>query len=278
VVAQKFDKTPNYFDKRNLKVGVVSVLCIIINLLFRTILNRFAPNPIKSTKMKMKFGAIVVDGRGKIGGHVASKNRGGAYLRTKVTPSNPQTSFQAAARARISTFSQGWRSLLQVQRNSWNSAVSNFTSTDIFGDIKSPSGLNLYVKLNSNLDEIGIAPIVTPPLPEAVEPVLTISATATAGIASFDVGYTPTPVPADTSFIIRATAQVSPGRSFLKNEFRNLAVEPAAATSPAALVAEYNARFGTLVAGQKIGVEIVPVNELTGQKGSPISTTLIVAA
>jgi len=46
--------------------------------------------------MKMKFGAIVVDGRGKIGGHVASKNRGGAYLRTKVTPSNPQTGYQAA--------------------------------------------------------------------------------------------------------------------------------------------------------------------------------------
>ena len=30
--------------------------------------------------MKMKWGALVVDGRGKIGGQVASKNRAGAYL------------------------------------------------------------------------------------------------------------------------------------------------------------------------------------------------------
>ena len=39
--------------------------------------------------MKIKFGSEVVDGRGKIGGHVYSKNKGGAYKRTKVTPSNP---------------------------------------------------------------------------------------------------------------------------------------------------------------------------------------------
>ena len=99
--------------------------------------------------MKIKFGAIVVDGRGKIGGHVASKNRGGAYLRTKVTPTNPQTTFQSAVRNRLTAFSQGWRGLTQAQRDAWNAAVSNFSKTDVFGDIKQPTGLNLYVKLNS---------------------------------------------------------------------------------------------------------------------------------
>ena len=39
----------------------------------------------------MKFGALVVDGRNKIGGQVASKNRAGAYLRNKVTPSKKRT-------------------------------------------------------------------------------------------------------------------------------------------------------------------------------------------
>jgi hypothetical protein len=45
--------------------------------------------------MKMKFGAIVTEGRGKIGGHVASKNKSGAYLRTKVTPVNRQSVAQS---------------------------------------------------------------------------------------------------------------------------------------------------------------------------------------
>jgi len=42
--------------------------------------------------MKTLFGAIVVDGRGKLGGHVASKNRHGSYFRTKVSQANQQVS------------------------------------------------------------------------------------------------------------------------------------------------------------------------------------------
>lgn len=227
--------------------------------------------------MKLKFGAIVVDGRGKIGGHVASKNRGGAYLRTKVTPSNPQTTFQAAARNRLTAFSQGWRGLTQTERNAWNSAVGNFSSTDIFGDIKNPSGINLYVKLNSNLDEIGQAALTLPPLPEAVEPALTLAGAAAAGAGTFTATFTPTPVPANTSFVLRATAQVSPGKNFLKNEYRNLSVFGAGSVSPANIFAAYTARFGSLVAGQKIGISLTPVNETTGQKGTAITAEVIVA-
>jgi len=228
--------------------------------------------------MKMKFGAIVVDGRGKIGGHVASKNRGGAYLRTKVTPSNPQTGYQAAVRNRLTSFSQGWRALTAAQIAAWNSAVDNYAKTDIFGDIKQPTGLNLYVKLNSNLDEIGVSSIASPPLPAEVSPVLTVTPTAAVTGTSFDVAYTPATVPTNTSFIIRVTKQVSPGKAFLNNEFRNLVVLPAASTSSESIVAAYQARFGTMVAGQKVGVEMTPVNETTGQKGVAVSATLIIGA
>jgi hypothetical protein len=51
--------------------------------------------------MKVLFGAIVVDGRGKIGGHVMSKNRAGAFMRTKVTPINRKSSFQTGVRSRL---------------------------------------------------------------------------------------------------------------------------------------------------------------------------------
>lgn len=228
--------------------------------------------------MKMKFGAIVVDGRGKIGGHVASKNRGGAYLRTKVTPSNPQTSFQAAVRNRLTNFSQSWRGLTQTQRNAWNSAVSNFTKTDIFGDIKQPSGINLFIKLNANLDQVGVALILLPPLPADVEAVLTVSATADEALQGFDVALTPDPIPVNTAFVIEVTAQVSPGRNFLKNEFRVLTFATAAVIIPIDIAALYIARFGALIAGQKIGVRLQPVNMTTGQKGQALSTSLIVAA
>lgn len=228
--------------------------------------------------MKAKFGAIVVDGRGKVGGHVFAKNRGGAYMRTKVTPSNPQTSYQSSVRQSLATFAQGFRSLTASQIAAWNAAVGDFKKTDIFGDIKNPSGINLYVKLNANLAEVAIAALTNPPLPSAVVGPETITATAAAGIPALSLAWTGGAVPANTSWIVSASAQVSPGVSAGKGKMRQLQVLPAADTTPTALLAAYNARFGTLVAGRKIFIEVIAVNELTGQKSPALTTSLVVAA
>jgi hypothetical protein len=228
--------------------------------------------------MKVKFGALVVDGRGKIGGHVMSKNRSGAYMRTKVTPTNPNTAAQSAVRSILTGLSQAWRGLTQAQRNAWNGAVSSFATTDIFGDIKNPSGINLYVKLNANLAEIGVSAISLPPLPESVPAPILGAITATAGTPAFTVAFSPTPIAADTSYIIRATAQVSPGKKFVKNLYRNVQIVAAAGTSPANILSAYVAKFGTLVEGQKIGIEILAVNENTGQKSTAYNGEVIVAA
>lgn len=228
--------------------------------------------------MKVKFGMIVVDGSGKLGGQVMSKNRGGKYIRTKVTPTNPNSASQAAVRSRLTALSQAFRSLTAAQILGWNNAVNDFAKTDIFGDIKKPSGINLFVKLNANLGEVGAATIDDAPLPSSVESVVTLSATAAAGTPALSVVFTPTPVPANTSFIIRATAQMSAGKQPSKSDFRNLLVVAAAGTSPANALSAYNTKFGVLVAGRKIGIEMVAVNTVTGQKGLAINTTLIVAA
>ena len=228
--------------------------------------------------MKVKFGSLITDGRGKIGGHVASKNRGGAYLRTKVTPVNPQTPEQSTVRSRFTSLSQGWRGLTAAQRAAWNGAVSNFQKTDIFGDIKNPSGSNLYLRLNANILEGAGTAIVNPPLPSEVESPLTVTLTAAAGSPALSLAWTGGAVAANTAFIVRVTPQVSAGKSFVKNLYRNLVVLPAADTTPTAILSEYNAKFGTLVAGQQIFVEVVAVNLLTGLKSSPISTSVVVAA
>lgn len=222
--------------------------------------------------------AIVADIRNKLNGTVFAKNRGGAYMRTKVTPVNRQTSFQSTVRNRLGSFAQGFRGLTQDQILAWNSAVDNFKGTDIFGDIKTPSGINLYVKLNANLSRVAIAAITDPPLPSSVAVITTLSAAAAAGTPSFSVVFTPTPVPADTSFVISVTKQKSPGQSFFGGQYTDIAVKAAAATSPANILAAYNAKYGTLIAGQKIGVKIQAINEVTGQAGIPLTYELIVAA
>ena len=47
---------------------------------------------------KVLFSALISDMRNKLNGSVFAKNRGGSYLRTKVTPVNPQTVAQVHKR------------------------------------------------------------------------------------------------------------------------------------------------------------------------------------
>jgi len=228
--------------------------------------------------MKIKFGAIVTDGRNKIGGHVASKNRSGNYLRTKVTPVNPNTASQLAARSSLSDFAQGWRSLTEAQRAAWNAAVSQFSKTDIFGDIKNPTGLNLYVKINTTLALIGQAPVVNPPVPTGVS-VENIAGLA-ADVSSIEINLEMTgAVPAGTYMVVRATSPQSAGKSFFKSEFRNITVLPPAEIALVNLQAAYELKFGAFPqAGKKISVEVFYVNAATGLRSASQSANCIVTA
>ena len=96
---------------------------------------------------RIKFGMMMTDARGKLGGHVFTKARSGATVRTKTSPTNPQTSAQGAVRSTFGALSQSWRNLSEEQRIAWNSKASTVGKTNIFGDSYYPSGKNLYVAM-----------------------------------------------------------------------------------------------------------------------------------
>jgi hypothetical protein len=229
--------------------------------------------------MKTKFGSIIVAGSGKIGGHVASKNRSGSYLRTKVSPINPQSASQTSARNRLSTLATGWKSLTQAQQAQWNSAVQQFKGTNIFGDVVNPSGFNLYCQLNINLARVGVAAISTPPAAVALPAPVLGAIVADNAPQAFTVAFTPTPVGAGFAYMIEATPILSPGRSFVKNDFRYLQMIDAAGASPADILTTFTAKFGSVApVGGKVFVRLSVISKTTGQKGIPVVGSTIVIA
>lgn len=224
--------------------------------------------------MKGKWSGFgLTDGRGKLNGHVASKNRSGAYVRTKVTPTNPQTSFQLGARNLLTTLSQGWRALTQAQRDAWDAAVADFAKTDVFGDLRNPTGKNLYTRLNINLQNVGEAVISDPPLPSGGGAVICGAVAVTNGGAK-TVAYTG----ATTGHKIQvwATPGVSPGKKFIKNDLRLIATFDGAAASPFDMATAYEARFGEPAVGTRVAVQLVSVNDTTGEMGTPSRGTALV--
>ena len=226
--------------------------------------------------MKIKFGALVVDGRGKIGGQVASRNRAGAYMRNKVTPVNPNTAFQQAVRALRTELSQAWRDLTEAQRSAWNAAVSDFAKTDIFGDSRNPTGFNLFVRLNANIETVNQTQITIPPLVAAVDPstpsALVLNITGSVGT----IAFAPT-VPSGMGVILRMTASLSQGISFVKSEYRIVTILDAAEATGYDLWAEYVTKFGSPTEGSKVFLSFQTVNITTGQKSTPtqVSTTVL---
>jgi len=228
--------------------------------------------------MKINLAPWVSAVSGKIGNSVASNGAGGQYLRARVIPSNPQSTAQNLKRSSITSLSQAWRDLTQTQRDSWINAVDSFKSKGVLGADIIPSGINAYIKLNANLAEVGVAANATAPTPVAVEAVTSLTPTAAETGQTFSVAFGPSPVPADTAFILSASAQVSPGALFAKGTYRQVSLLDAADTTPEDFAAAYIARFGALVAGKRINVQLVPVSKTTGQKGQAVTATLLVGA
>ena len=227
--------------------------------------------------MKIKFSGVgIVDGRGKFGGSVASRNGSGAYIRNKVTLVFPDTPAQAAVNAIFADISQAWRALSQAQRDAWNEAVSNFEHTDIFADTITPSGFNLHQQLNLNLASIGLPFIQFPPAPDSVQSLTNLTVALNGGGSSLEVNSTEA-IEAGTDFIIKGTAGLSAGISFVKTELKSLVIVDDSDAFAIDIQLPYDAVFGGLpAAGSKVFVEMIGVNNTTGQRGSGIKASVII--
>jgi len=221
---------------------------------------------------RIKYSALVSDMRNKLNGSVLSKNRAGSYVRNKTTPVNPQTSFQQAVRQRLGALSTEWGSLTQPQRQSWIASTASFPYTDIFGDKKELDGKSLYVKLNSNLANVGSPTINQAPASVGV-PVFGITqALFTPGATGLDdlsLTVSGATVPAGFALAIYATPAIKPGVEFVKNKFRFIGTATATASTVDA-TALYNARFGGIFpAGYGMQIRVALVSTTSGQMGVP---------
>lgn len=216
------------------------------------------------------MGALMTDIRGSAGGSVFARNGGGAYMRNKVTPLNPQSVNQTNVRSLFGQISQAWSQLTQAERNGFNNAVDSYGQTDIFGDEQVLSGKALFQKLNQNLLLAGQSQINVVPLAQDVQGVFDPTATfdSTGGTLNIDTSQAIT-----SGFLfIYATEKVTAGTTFVKNKLRLLTVEPQF-TGPVDVLSEYEARFGTVATGDRIafGFRVIAEN---GQNG-PLSTVFM---
>jgi hypothetical protein len=91
---------------------------------------------------------------GKLGGQVYSRNKGGAYVRAYVKPTNPRTNQQLLVRSGFSDASKAWYGLLATEQGGWNGyAITGFKPKR--GKVGvTYSGANAFVSLRNTVIQI----------------------------------------------------------------------------------------------------------------------------
>lgn len=227
---------------------------------------------------KISFSPIVDDIRGALGNSVIQQGKANSIVRKRAIPSNPRSGAQISVRNLVSVRSKAWASLTEAQRTAWDSAASSATwrQTDSMGRQFQLSGEQLYMKLNLQLAAIDETAITSPPVKEAFASLSVGTITATAGTPSLSVAYGGT-LGANETLLLRMSNKASAGIMSAKS-VSFVDIQYTAAASPINALTAYVARFGALVAGQKLWVELVQVNAVTGEANVVGRASKIVAA
>ena len=226
---------------------------------------------------RIKFGMMMTDARGKLGGHVFTKARSGATIRTKVTPVNGQTSAQGSVRSRFGSLSQSWRTLSEEQRIAWNNKASTVGKTNIFGDSYYPSGKNLFVAVNTNILTAGGIALNIPPVDIALPDVLLSGITFDSLAGTLEVALESLTNPTGNTAIIFCSPCLSKGVFNASGKERFVTAVNLTGTSTVADIYDaYVAKYGALQSGSKIFVKVKIINASSGQSSPWFSESIII--
>lgn len=142
------------------------------------------------------FVPILGNLRGSIGDNTFSHNRGGDYVRRRVSPTNPNSTRQQTMRSLLGTYAAAWAALTAAQREAWNTWAESQSRTGPLGNSINLTGINAYVMLNCRIIDSGNTAISNPPVDVAPDSLTSFSVDISAATTG-DVTFAPTPLGAD---------------------------------------------------------------------------------
>jgi len=117
---------------------------------------------------KIQLSAIASDIKGKSNGSVFSKNSGGTYFRNAPSGGPRKTPRLQLQKARFGILATQYRALSNTQREAWDAAAVNYPTKNAFGAPRTPTGYELFMRLNANLLAAGQPTLTLPELPREV--------------------------------------------------------------------------------------------------------------
>ena len=222
--------------------------------------------------------AVVDQLRNKLGNVVFSTGANGPYVRKRVSPSQPVSTYSSDVRARLATIAIAWKGLSASVIAGFNSLAASMSKTNVLGQKTPRTGIAVWQYLNNNLLNCGESMLTAvPTLTGVVEPSFVSLVAANTGNTStltFDGA-----LGTDTKALIFASPGVPVSRQLVKSQLRQIKVAATADTAAIALHTAYIAKYPAgLPVGQKLYVAYKMVNTVTGEAGKLVIKSCTIGA
>lgn len=112
----------------------------------------------------IKLGPTVGQISGSVGAITFSRNKGGAYIRTRSVPTNPGTQWQTQLRGYLAQLTAMWPTLTTAQRDGWEAYDENVLLPNPLGDQRKIGALAHYVRSNVSRLQASLARVDTAPV------------------------------------------------------------------------------------------------------------------
>lgn len=124
---------------------------------------------------QVKYGAIVTEIKGKVGGQIFQGGRGAPVLKNKPATglrrggdlTNLHPPIQATSKLNFSIATKAWSQASQAERDSWANLVGTWQFVNKFGDVYDATAYQIFCACYMNTLAGGITPILTAPTYEA---------------------------------------------------------------------------------------------------------------
>ena len=221
----------------------------------------------------VKYGAIITDMKGKIGGTTFQGGPAGPVAKsTPETRSGSKLTKADAGRivnqpSLIATLAGGWRNLTDEQRLTWRTGAPNFPFKNRYGDSYTASGYQVYMSLNSQLKAPGITFLEECPTPITVEPLPSIAFSMTAADdMDLTVGAA---VPNGYRMGIWATRPFSFGNGPKASDYKLIRYQVNGDGTTNNLIDDWEHIYGSFPASGLIYFKVQMISLTTGQVGVP---------
>ena len=223
----------------------------------------------------IKWSGMVSEIKGKLNGSIFSNPTYGAQMRNRKSCKGKNSAVWGASKSILSVVASEWKSLTNVQRQSFVDQAPHYPYVNKFGDSVEPSGYQLYCTLNLNLRKIGVGQLTTAIAKRTEVDISPFVFQVSAG-GALELTYT-SPSSALVQLLVYCSPPVSPGVYYPPRKMAFIKQINGSSSSPQDIDSAVEEKYGAVSDGQKYFLRVEIIDILSGQRYGDYFQSLLVS-